>query len=279
MATSEWIGSIARCTAFGTGAVLLHAAIAWAMPEAAPRISLSDGALLWIEHAPSGPDAPIGGSADGAALGLPADPGASAAPAPRAATAPNAARRNRALPNTTAQPDEATTQIVAARAASDVAAGAPAADLAAETMQAETAASGASPSSSAAASLVGGEQGSAASGQHASTNLGAVGGGAPGAAGMLGHGPALLALSNPCTGYFPEDAHVDQGEVQLDVTVDASGHTHASAVLAEQPRGQGFASAAHDCARRLQFAPAVSERGAPMAGHARLKLRFKRRTS
>jgi outer membrane biosynthesis protein TonB len=168
------------------------------------------------------------------------------------------------------RPEEATAPAVAARPAPEEAAGVD---------QAEAAASEPSATGATAMSRSSGAPGSTLGGHSASAALGAVGEGAVGPAGVLGRGPALLALGNPCTGYFPEDAHADHGEVQLDVTVDASGHTHASAVLAEQPLGQGFASAARDCARRLEFAPAVSEHGAPMAGHARLKLRFKRRTS
>jgi hypothetical protein len=93
----------------------------------------------------------------------------------------------------------------------------------------------------------------------------------------VAHGPDLLAYGAPCAGYFPAKARASHGEVQLALDVDARGHAQASAVLAEQPGGQGFASAARACARRLIFAPAMTRSGAHVAGHARVKLRFDRR--
>jgi hypothetical protein len=116
----------------------------------------------------------------------------------------------------------------------------------------------------------GGAAGSSSKGEASSSGTGA---------GDVFRGPALLAAGDLCASYFPAHAHVDRGEVQIDVEVDASGRAHASAVMVEAPLGQGFAGAARECARWLRFAPALSQLGAPVAGHAKLKLRFKRRTA
>jgi hypothetical protein len=91
-------------------------------------------------------------------------------------------------------------------------------------------------------------------------------------------GPALLAHGSPCAGYFPAQAQTAQGEVQIAVEVDPQGRARASAVLVEQPYGQGFGSAARACAARLKFAPAVDAAGSVVAGQAKLKLRFLRPT-
>ncbi|HEX6242349.1 MAG TPA: hypothetical protein VFZ61_15665, partial [Polyangiales bacterium] len=112
-----------------------------------------------------------------------------------------------------------------------------------------------------------------------SANTAGASAGGRGYAASAGRGPALLALDNPCGTFFPAGARADLGEVQIDVEVDATGHAHASSVLLELPLGQGFANAAHACARQLHFTPALGQNGAPTAGHAKLKLRFKRRTA
>jgi hypothetical protein len=100
-----------------------------------------------------------------------------------------------------------------------------------------------------------------------------------GAAGGAAHGPGLLAFDSPCAGYFPAHANADHGEVQLSVDVDARGQARASTVLIEQPLHQGFGSAARACARQLHFAPAITDSGAAVPGHAKLKLRFDRRSA
>ena len=94
-----------------------------------------------------------------------------------------------------------------------------------------------------------------------------------------GRAPLLLAAGDLCAAYFPAHAEADRGEVQIEVVVDASGRAEPREVLIEAPLNQGFAGAARECARWLRFAPAMSESGAPTVGHAKLKLRFKRRTA
>ena len=105
----------------------------------------------------------------------------------------------------------------------------------------------------------------------------AAGGDAGAAGGAPVQGPRLLAAGNPCAGYFPPGAHVAHGRVQVEVEVSANGRIAATRVMAEQPLGEGFAGAARACAAdRLQFAPAQTSQGTPVAGHARLLLSFDR---
>lgn len=87
---------------------------------------------------------------------------------------------------------------------------------------------------------------------------------------------AQLLSNHPCAGYFPGEAAVDVGEVQVDVAVDVRGHAALSSVLLERPLGQGFAQAAQACARKLLFAPAHDGSGAAVPVHAKLRLVFKR---
>jgi TonB family protein len=96
------------------------------------------------------------------------------------------------------------------------------------------------------------------------------------AASVAAHGPALLPAGSSCAADFPARAHADHGEVHVLVDVDAGGHAHVSSVLLEHPHGQGFGSAARSCAEHLRFDPAIDPRGAPVPGHAKLRLRFDR---
>lgn len=92
----------------------------------------------------------------------------------------------------------------------------------------------------------------------------------------LRHGPGLLTASSPCRGFFPAQATVTSGAVQISVHVDATGHATLSRLLMELPLGQGFGPAARACAAALRFAPAVNREGIAVAGEARLELRFSR---
>jgi len=88
--------------------------------------------------------------------------------------------------------------------------------------------------------------------------------------------PRLLAWSNPCAGYFPTGAHVAHGSVQVSVEVGASGQITTTQVMAEHPRDEGFGRAARACIEQLRFSPARTSEGRPVAGRARLLLRFDR---
>jgi TonB family protein len=89
------------------------------------------------------------------------------------------------------------------------------------------------------------------------------------------HPPRLIARGDPCRGYFPTKSRAHRGEVMVDVDVDDHGRPREVHVLVEQPTAEGFGDAAMACARRLQFTPAADGHGAPVAGHAKLRLRFR----
>ena len=58
--------------------------------------------------------------------------------------------------------------------------------------------------------------------------------------------------------------------------MDEGGHARVSNVLAEMPKGHGFARAASACADHLRFDPALNRDGTRVAGRAKLLLRFRR---
>jgi outer membrane biosynthesis protein TonB len=96
---------------------------------------------------------------------------------------------------------------------------------------------------------------------------------------VTAHGPALLPAGSSCAADFPYRARADHGEVQVMVDVDAGGHAHVTNIMVERPYGQGFAAAARSCAQHLRFDPAVDQTGARVAGGAKLRLRFDRRSA
>jgi hypothetical protein len=62
----------------------------------------------------------------------------------------------------------------------------------------------------------------------------------------------------------------------LRLFIDGVGHVLGSEALQEAPQGQGFGAAAKACAPHLRFAPARDSSGQPVAGEARISLRFRR---
>mgnify|MGYP003471363412 CR=1 FL=1 len=86
--------------------------------------------------------------------------------------------------------------------------------------------------------------------------------------------PALLG--DGCRGYFPEHAHLDQGDVTLLVTVLPNGKVARVELEAETPAGEGFGGAARACLTRGEFVPALDERGEPTAARTRVVVRFAR---
>ena len=123
------------------------------------------------------------------------------------------------------------------------------------------------------------EEGGGGGGGGSGAGVGTAGTGGEGGVGKghgLAHGPGLIARSVPCKGYFPAQARADEGEVRIEVTVDERGHTRATTVLAEMPKGNGFGVAASACANHLHFDPAIDNSGSRVAGRAKLLLRFRR---
>ena len=257
--------SSVRFALFSAGTLLLHGAAAWALPARAPQIDPIPLTFSLIE--PPALEAAAPGPGAGL-LGTQASSPGAAWPSKAEAQTKASRVRKRGLADTRAgsvgeslhassprelSPQQEAPTPCAASQAGEVGA-MPGADSAGTST-----ALGAAAGSSAATGSAPGEAGASTSG--------------------TGRAPALLAAGDLCAPFFPDRAEADRGEVQIEVEVDAGGHAHASAVLIEAPLNQGFASAARECARRLRFAPAMSESGAPVIGHAKLKLRFKRRTA
>lgn len=79
-----------------------------------------------------------------------------------------------------------------------------------------------------------------------------------------------------CRGYFPDQAQVDQGQVELIAVVRADGGIARLDVASETPQGQGFARAARACVQQQRFSPALDRQGEPTTARARFSLRFSR---
>lgn len=90
------------------------------------------------------------------------------------------------------------------------------------------------------------------------------------------HPPGLMALGDPCRGFYPSNANADHGEVRVVVRVGLDGNAAESHVVTEAPVQQGFASAARACVARLRFRPARDVRGNAVPGQAVLALSFDR---
>lgn len=121
----------------------------------------------------------------------------------------------------------------------------------------------------------GGQRGGAGSPAAPKTNPGSVSGSSGDA--LRGFAvPPRLDESDPCRGYFPSAAWVDQGEVTLKLIVSNQGRVERATVLAEQPRGQGFGRSAVLCLQTKRFLPAQDARGQPQAAEAPVAVRFSR---
>jgi protein TonB len=88
--------------------------------------------------------------------------------------------------------------------------------------------------------------------------------------------PGLMAVGNPCRGFYPAAADVDHGEVRVVVRVGRDGTTRGSDVVEEVPSRQGFGPAARACVARLRFRPARDAGGDAIPGQALLALSFDR---
>lgn len=85
-----------------------------------------------------------------------------------------------------------------------------------------------------------------------------------------------LGESDPCRGYFPERARVDQAEVALRVRVERDGRVQDVAIAREHPAGQGFGSAARACLLAKRFTPALDRQGREVAVVSPVTVRFSR---
>jgi hypothetical protein len=256
MPFSHWFKLWSKPCAFGMASLGVHGALALAWPELPleERADAETAQLVWLTQDGSGGD--LAGGLGERVSPPPASP-AEPARAPR--------RRERAA---RAEPVPAEVVRDEAREAASTSTdgqGAPA-ELAASSALVGEASDGAGTGN--AGGAMGAEAGVAGTKGAASDGTGA--------GGAAAHGPGLIARGSPCFRFFPAQARVLAGEVQIEVNVDAAGHSHASRILVESPRGQGFASAASACARQLTFAPAADAAGLPVAGRAKLLLKFRR---
>jgi protein TonB len=91
----------------------------------------------------------------------------------------------------------------------------------------------------------------------------------------LGRKPSL-AEADPCRGYFPAEASVDEGEASVLVVLAKSGSVSKATLLSESPRVQGFGAAARTCLSKKRFTPALDHEGRPAATAIRVNVRFTR---
>ncbi len=88
--------------------------------------------------------------------------------------------------------------------------------------------------------------------------------------------PPRLEESDPCRGYFPNQADADHGEVTVKLLISEAGEVRRVSVLSEQPPGQGFGRAAHECLKKKRFVPARTADDSATAAEAPVNVRFSR---
>lgn len=262
-----------RWSISGIAALVVHGVVVLVMPDAPSQEHVSSADVMWLSAL-----------ADAPADRLANDPGASGDARPASAHAVNAgaesARASVAARRAARARDLPRGQRARAPLSSEPSAAAPMPSTVAPSRAMADASmqptAGAALEVAGAGLIVGGAAGESALGLAAAAALGGVGSLSGQAALGNARKPGLLATRNPCSGFFPAAARADHGAVQLSVEVDATGHTRAARVLAETPVGQQFGRAARACAAALRFVPAADGMGVPVAGAARLELRFSR---
>lgn len=95
------------------------------------------------------------------------------------------------------------------------------------------------------------------------------------AAADLSRKPSLPG-ANPCAGYFPTDADDHEATVTVNVVVKADGGVSSVSLIAEDPRGQGFGSAAKRCLASAKLTPALDKGGAAVMSSATFRIHFTR---
>lgn len=88
--------------------------------------------------------------------------------------------------------------------------------------------------------------------------------------------PPLLHESDPCRGYFPHDAQLDAGDVEVRLWIDAQGAVTRVKVISENPAGQGFGLSARSCLQAKRFAPARDAEGRDIAAQLPVTIKFSR---
>jgi TonB family protein len=88
--------------------------------------------------------------------------------------------------------------------------------------------------------------------------------------------PPRLDESDPCRGYFPNQASADRGEVTVKLLISDAGEVRRVSVLSEEPKSQGFGRAAHECLKKKRFVPARDAEDRATAAEAPVTVRFSR---
>lgn len=95
------------------------------------------------------------------------------------------------------------------------------------------------------------------------------------AASDLSRAPRLNE-SDPCRGFFPQNASNDTAQASVLVTIGKNGGVSSARVVAENPAGQGFGQAARACMMTKRFVPGLDRSGDPAATALRVNVRFSR---
>jgi TonB family protein len=88
--------------------------------------------------------------------------------------------------------------------------------------------------------------------------------------------PPRLDESDPCRGFFPNQASADRGEVTVKLLISDTGQVQRASVLSEEPANQGFGRAAQTCLKAKRFIPARDQGDRATAAEAPVTVRFSR---
>ena len=91
----------------------------------------------------------------------------------------------------------------------------------------------------------------------------------------LRRAPSLDA-ADACRGFFPIEAAVDTGKVDLVVIVQANGRVASVSIARESPAGEGFGAAARACLLSQRFTPGADRAGQAVTASAAVRLHFTR---
>jgi protein TonB len=85
-----------------------------------------------------------------------------------------------------------------------------------------------------------------------------------------------LTEADACKGFFPSEAADDAAIVTLVVVVKTSGAVSSASIVAESPKGEGFGNAARACLLSKRFTPGLDKSGAATLSSATLNVHFTR---
>jgi hypothetical protein len=85
-----------------------------------------------------------------------------------------------------------------------------------------------------------------------------------------------LTEADACKGFFPSEASDDAATVTLVVVVKTTGAVSSASIVAESPKGEGFGNAARACLLSKHFAPGLDQSGAATLAAATLNVHFSR---